>query len=94
MGTPSEGGNTPTMYTLSLTASPAEGGSVSGAGTYEAGASVSIQATANSGYTFTRWSDGDTNASRSVTVNNDLTLTAEFTAASGGGTDPEEPPFS
>ena len=95
MGTPSEGGNTQTMYTLSLTASPAEGGSVSGAGTYEAGASVSIQATANTGYTFTRWSDGDTNASRSVTVNNDLTLTAEFTAASGGGgTDPEEPPFS
>ena len=62
---------------------------------YIAGMSVSIEATPDMGYMFTRWSDGDTNASRSVTVNNDLTLTAEFTAASGGGgTDPEEPPFS
>ena len=100
-GSNPSGGNTtdnpgeenPTMYTLTLTASPAEGGTVSGAGQYEAGTAASIQATANSGYTFTRWSDGDTNAPRSVTVNNDLTLTAEF-ASESGGTDPEEPPFS
>ena len=100
-GSKPSGGNTtdnpgeenPTMYTLTLTASPAEGGTVSGAGQYEAGTAASIQATANSGYTFTRWSDGDTNATRSVTVNNDLTLTAEF-ATESGGTDPEEPPFS
>ena len=100
-GSNPSGGNTtdnpgeenPTMYTLTLTASPAEGGTVSGAGQYEAGTAASIQATANSGYTFTRWSDGDTNATRSVTVNNDLTLTAEF-ATESGGTDPEEPPFS
>ena len=100
-GSNPSGGNTtdnpgeenPTMYTLTLTASPAEGGTVSGAGQYEAGTAASIQATANSGYTFTRWSDGNTNATRSVTVNNDLTLTAEF-ATESGGTDPEEPPFS
>ena len=100
-GSNPSGGNTtdnpgeenPTMYTLTLAASPAEGGTVSGAGQYEAGTAASIQATANSGYTFTRWSDGDTNATRSVTVNNDLTLTAEF-ATESGGTDPEEPPFS
>ena len=100
-GSNPSGGNTtdnpgeenPTMYTLTLAASPAEGGTVSGAGQYEAGTAASIQATANSGYTFTRWSDGDTNATRSVTVNNDLTLTAEF-ASESGGTDPEEPPFS
>ena len=100
-GSNPSGGNTtdnpgeenPTMYTLTLTASPAEGGTVSGAGQYEAGTAASIQATANSGYTFTRWSDGDTNATRSVTVKNDLALTAEF-ATESGGTDPEEPPFS
>ena len=100
-GSNPSGGNTtdnpgeenPTMYTLTLAASPAEGGTVSGAGQYEAGTAASIQATANSGYTFTRWSDGDTNATRSVTVHNDLTLTAEF-ATESGGTDPEEPPFS
>ena len=91
--TDNPGEENPTMYTLTLTASPAEGGTVSGAGQYEAGTAASIQATANSGYTFTRWSDGDTNATRSVTVNNDLTLTAEF-ATESGGTDPEEPPFS
>ncbi|MCF2659489.1 DNA-binding protein [Parabacteroides distasonis] len=91
--TDNPGEENPTMYTLTLTASPAEGGTVSGAGQYEAGTAASIQATANSGYTFTRWSDGDTNATRSVTVNNDLTLTAEF-ASESGGTDPEEPPFS
>ena len=91
--TDNSGEENPTMYTLTLTASPAEGGTVSGAGQYEAGTAASIQATANSGYTFTRWSDGDTNATRSVTVNNDLTLTAEF-ATESGGTDPEEPPFS
>ena len=91
--TDNPGEENPTMYTLTLTASPAEGGTVSGAGQYEAGTAASIQATANSGYTFTRWSDGNTNATRSVTVNNDLTLTAEF-ATESGGTDPEEPPFS
>ena len=91
--TDNPGEENPTMYTLTLAASPAEGGTVSGAGQYEAGTAASIQATANSGYTFTRWSDGDTNATRSVTVNNDLTLTAEF-ATESGGTDPEEPPFS
>ena len=91
--TDNPGEENPTMYTLTLAASPAEGGTVSGAGQYEAGTVASIQATANSGYTFTRWSDGDTNATRSVTVNNDLTLTAEF-ATESGGTDPEEPPFS
>ena len=100
-GSNPSGGNTtdnpgeenPTMYTLTLTASPAEGGTVSGAGQYEAGTAASIQATANSGYTFTRWSDGDTNATRSVTVNNDLTLTAAL-ATEGGGTGREQPPFS
>ena len=91
--TDNPGEENPTMYTLTVAASPAEGGTVSGAGQYEAGTAASIQATANSGYTFTRWSDGDTNATRSVTVNNDLTLTAEF-ATESGGTDPEEPPFS
>ena len=91
--TDNPGEENPTMYTLTLAASPAEGGTVSGAGQYEAGTAASIQATANSGYTFTRWSDGDTNATRSVTVNNDLTRTAEF-ASESGGTDPEEPPFS
>lgn len=38
-----------------------EGGTVSGAGTYEVGASVTLTATANSGYTFRAWLRNGTN---------------------------------
>ena len=73
--------------TLSLSASPAEGGRVTGAGEYGHGESASIQATANSGYSFTRWSDGDTSASRSIVMDSDKTLTATFTADGGGSSE-------
>ena len=41
--------------------------------------SLSISATPNTGYIFSRWSDNDTNASRTVTVIEDKTYTAIFT---------------
>lgn len=41
--------------------------------------SLSISATPNTGYIFSRWSDNDTNASRTVTVVEDKTYTAIFT---------------
>jgi len=72
-----------TKRTLTLSASPSNGGTVSGAGQYNNGASATISATANSGYTFTRWSDGDTSASRSVVMDADKSLSAIFTATSG-----------
>lgn len=71
-------------FTLTLTASPAQGGSVTGAGQYANGAQVTIKAVANSGYTFTKWSDNDTNAQRTLTITGDVTLQAIFTANSGG----------
>ena len=43
-------------------------GSVTGSGYYEYGTEVTITATANSGYTFVRWSDGNTSSSRTITV--------------------------
>lgn len=79
------GGSSTTKYTLSLAASPTDGGTVSGGGQVNAGASVQISSTPASGYSFTRWSDGNTNASRSVTVNANTTLSAIFTANAGGG---------
>ena len=91
--TPS-GGNTPdtetpggevAKYTLTLAASPSNGGTVTGAGEYEAGTEVAVKATANSGYTFKKWSDGNTNAERMVTVDGDMSLTATFEATSAGG---------
>ena len=93
-GGPSTGTETPggsssedvvTKYTLGLVASPAGGGTVTGAGEYEAGTEVAVKATANSGYTFKKWSDGNTNAERMVTVDGDMSLTATFEATSAGG---------
>ena len=66
------------LYTLALEASPAEGGSVDGAGEYEYASDVVITATANEGYRFIAWSDGDTNAMRTVTVASDTMFTAIF----------------
>ena len=81
-----------TKRTLTLSASPSNGGTVAGGGQYNNGASASISATANSGYTFSRWSDGNTNASRSVVMDSNKTLSAIFTANAGGGgtTDPDD----
>lgn len=66
------------QYTLSLSVSPAEGGRVTGAGTYPQGTSVNIKATANEGYIFSKWSDGDTNASRTIELTKNMSLTAYF----------------
>lgn len=81
-------------YTLTVTSADTQMGSVTGGGEYEAGTQATVTAVANSGYQFKQWSDGNTSATRSVTVNSNLTLTATFEAESSGGVDPEEPPFS
>ena len=72
-------------YTLTLAASPSNGGTVTGAGVYDAGSEVTINAAPASGYTFKKWSDGNTNAERMVTVDGDMSLTATFEATSAGG---------
>ena len=73
---------TPQQYTLTTFVSPAGGGSVSGAGTYNAGTVVTVTATANSGYSFTNWS-GDANGTTNpltLTMNGNYALTANFTS--------------
>ena len=70
-----------------MQASPAADGTVTGGGTYPAGAVVALSATANSGYTFVDWTDAGGNAvsfSASFTYTmpaQSATLTANFTAA-------------
>ena len=57
-------------------------GSVSGAGNYDDGTEVTITATPAPGYRFDKWDDGNTSASRILTVTGDITLTANFVADS------------
>ena len=42
-------------YTITVTASPSEGGTVTGGGTYESGSTALIYAVPNSGWHFVRW---------------------------------------
>lgn len=56
------------VFVVSLSAGT--GGTVSGAGTYEVGTNATITATPANGYKFVKWNDGNTNASRTVTVAN------------------------
>ena len=53
--------------------------------TYSEGSRVNIKATPASGYVFDKWSDGNTSASRTVTMNANTTLVASFKAVSSGG---------
>ena len=73
------------LHTLALNASPAEGGSVSGGGTFTEGEEVAVSATPNQGYAFVNWT-GDTQylndpESENTTVtmpDADVSLTANF----------------
>jgi uncharacterized repeat protein (TIGR02543 family) len=44
------------QYTLTASANPSAGGSVSGGGAYDSGSTATLTAPANSGYVFTGWS--------------------------------------
>lgn len=63
--------------TINVVASPNNGGSVSGTGSYSVGSSVTISATPASGYKFDKWNDGNTNATRTIAVGE---TTATYTA--------------
>jgi len=65
-------------YTIVVLASPEEGGTVTGSGVYTAGTEVTLTATANEGYEFTQWADGETKATRTVTVTKNASYTATF----------------
>ena len=73
-------------YLLTLAVNDPQMGSVSGGGEYAPDTEVELKATANSGYEFVRWSDGDTNATRTYTTTAAAeTLTAEFKATADDG---------
>ena len=65
-------------YALTVTSANTTMGTVTGGGTYEYNSSVTIKATPKEHYHFVKWSDGNTNASRTVTVTKAATYTATF----------------
>lgn len=70
------------VFTISASANNETMGSVSGAGSKLSGSTVTLVATANSGYTFVNWTENgtpvSTNESYSFTVSADKTLDANF----------------
>lgn len=67
-----------TYYTVTLSSNNPSWGAVTGAGSYEAGSSVEIKAISNAGYHFVNWSDDNTDSIRTIVVNSDMNLTANF----------------
>lgn len=53
-------------------------GSVTGGGLYNDGEKVTLMATANCGYRFSKWNDGNTENPRTVTATGDANYTAQF----------------
>ena len=68
--------NMTNSYTITVNAG--EGGSVTGGGLFTYGTSVTITAAPNECYEFVKWSDNDTNQSRTFSVSGDMNVTAEF----------------
>jgi parallel beta-helix repeat protein len=70
------------QYIVVASASPLEGGTVTGGGTYGHGTQVTLRATANEGYSFVDWSEGGqvvcTSEVYSFTAEGDRTLVANF----------------
>ena len=73
-------------YEITVTANPADGGTVTGGGTYNHGASVTLSAIANEGYTFVNWTKDGNVVSNSpnytITVTEDAAYVANFEIAS------------
>ena len=87
------GGNTQNQtrqYTINVTSANTAQGTVTGGGTYSEGSRVNVTATPKSGFQFDKWSDGNTSASRTINVTQNLSQTASFKAVdqTGGNTEP------
>ncbi len=71
-------------YTVTLSSSPAAGGTTNGGGTFNSGSSVTVTATPNAGYVFTDWTENaasvSTNATYTFTLSGNRTLVANFAA--------------
>ena len=69
-----------TNYSISVTANPTNGGSVTGAGLYAPGSACTLTAVANSGYTFVNWTKNGVVVSTNATYSFTVTGTANYVA--------------
>ena len=69
-----------TKYTITTAVNNDKMGSATGGGQYSSGATATLVATAAAGYHFVQWQDGNTSATRTVTVAANMTYTATFEA--------------
>ncbi|MBR5631403.1 MAG: choice-of-anchor J domain-containing protein [Bacteroidales bacterium] len=69
---------TPLQYEITTECDPVEGGSVTGAGTYDYGSTAVLTATPNNNYIFLCWSDGIASNPRNVTVTGNANYKALF----------------
>ena len=69
-------------YTVTATANPTEGGSITGTGTYTEGTNVTLNAIANEGYEFLNWTENgtvvSTQASYAFVISSNRNLVANF----------------
>jgi hypothetical protein len=68
----------PNNYTITAISSNETMGGVTGGGSYTYGTIVELRATANDGYHFVCWNDGDSSSIRSIIVEGDAEYTAVF----------------
>lgn len=85
-----------TKVRVFATASPSQGGSVSGAGKYDRGGSVTLTATPASGYSFVEWRNNGTtdrvsgaNPYTISNLQNTIDLVAVFVSSGGGSLNPD-----
>ncbi len=65
-------------YNIRVTANNSDYGTVTGGGIYEHGKTVTLTATPKTGYKFVQWNDGNTSATRTITVTGNAAYTATF----------------
>ena len=79
---PSDAPEPATRYNITVTSSNTSQGTVTGGGTYTEGDTVTLRATAKTGYKFTGWYNGNSKVSGNnpytFTASQDLTLVARF----------------
>jgi uncharacterized repeat protein (TIGR02543 family) len=72
------------QFLVDISANPLFGGSTNGEGLYNSGALVNLKATANTGFSFTNWTEGanivSTNANYSFTISGNRIFVANFKA--------------